>query len=147
MNSQAGSISYALVHLKAGHPSALQPLWARYHAQLVRRARRQLRQKRDDVALSDEDDIALSAFRSFYEGVKEGRYPELDDRDNLWRVLVHIAACKIVDKRRYETRGQRDRRRAQSLPSPNQQDHDSALLGLVIGDEPSPVLIATVTEE
>jgi DNA-directed RNA polymerase specialized sigma24 family protein len=148
MDSQAGTITHAIVNLKEGHSSALQSLWVRYHAQLVRRARRQLQAKRVDLAVSDEEDIAASAFQTFYDGVKQGRFPQLNDRDDLWRILVHIAACKIADKRRYDTSARRDTRRTQSLHVPTgQSDDESLLLEPIVGKEPGPELIATVTEE
>ena len=43
---------------------------------------------------SDEEDVALSAFQSFYQGIARGRFPQLEDRDNLWRLLITITARK-----------------------------------------------------
>ncbi len=47
---------------------------------------------------SDEEDAALSAFQSFCQGAAQGRFPRLDDRHDLWRVLVTITARKATDQ-------------------------------------------------
>ena len=44
---------------------------------------------------TDEEDIVQNAFHSFFQGVANGRFlSQLDDRDNLWRLLVVITARK-----------------------------------------------------
>ena len=35
-----------------------------------------------------------SAFGSVIEGISQGRFPRLDDRDDLWRILMVIAAAR-----------------------------------------------------
>jgi hypothetical protein len=44
--------------------------------------------------VADEEDIALSALNSLYDGVQAGRFPRLNDRDDLWKLLVTIACRK-----------------------------------------------------
>jgi hypothetical protein len=46
----------------------------------------------------DEEDIAISAFDSFFKGVKEQRFPRLNDRNDLWRILLMITARKAIDQ-------------------------------------------------
>jgi hypothetical protein len=55
--------------------------------------------------VKDEEDVALSAFDSVIEGVGQGRFPRLDDRDDLWRILVAIARRKVIDELRRQDRG------------------------------------------
>ena len=45
----------------------------------------------------DEEDAASSAFESFCRGAQLGRFPRLDDREDLWRILVTITARKAAD--------------------------------------------------
>jgi hypothetical protein len=78
-----GSVTHWLAHLKAGDPAAAKALWDGYFARLVELARTRLRA--GARAAADEEDVALSAFDSFYRGAGEGRFPRLDDRDDLWR--------------------------------------------------------------
>ncbi len=87
-----GSVSRWLGDLKAGDAAAAQPLWERYFARLVGLARAKLRGARRGGAAADEEDAALSAFNSFCAGVACGRFPQLADRDDLWRLLVVITA-------------------------------------------------------
>ena len=102
-----GSVTHWIGDLKAGDQRAVQPLWDRYFGQLVERARAELCALRSPMAVSDEEDVALSAFHSLYEGMRQGRFPRLDDRDDLWRLLVHLTACKALDRHRQECRQKR----------------------------------------
>jgi hypothetical protein len=147
----AGSVSRWICGLKAGHQEALQPLWDRYYAMLADRARAKLARVRTSTAIDDEEDVALSAFHAFYRGVREGRFPKLEDRDDLWRLLVHLSACKALDCRRAVVRQKRGGGRVLSeadLVGPAADAEDCAnALDQIIGSEPSPEFAATVAEE
>ena len=81
-------------------------LWERYFDRLVRLARKRLACRAGGV--EDEEDAALSAFDSFCAGLARGRFTELGDRDDLWKLLVVITARKAaaqVDRRRTLKRG------------------------------------------
>jgi ECF sigma factor len=79
----AGSVTRWIGDLKAGEEKALQPLWDRYYSALVERARSKLYALRSSTATNDEEDVASSAFHSLYQGLREGRFPQLEDRDDL----------------------------------------------------------------
>src|SRR5262249_22795994 len=66
-----GSVTRWIDELKAGEDAAVQPLWERYFARLVRLARAKLRVARRGAS-EDEEDAALSAFNSFCAGVARG---------------------------------------------------------------------------
>jgi hypothetical protein len=83
-----GSVTHWLGQLCAGDQAAAQPLWERYFQRLVDQARARLRATPRRVA--DEEDVALSVFDSFCRGAERGRFPQLSDRDDLWRLLVVI---------------------------------------------------------
>src|SRR5262245_41879020 len=93
MSSQ-GSVTRWLTALKGGDEAASQALWERYHRQLVTLAKKKLGAAPRREA--DEEDVVQNAFRSFFRGVAGGRFPELHDRDNLWRLLVVITARKAL---------------------------------------------------
>src|SRR5262245_27105165 len=76
--------------LEDRNPEAAQRLWERYFAEMVRLAGQKL--PRHGRRAFDEEDVALSAFKSFCAGVEQGRFPRLADRDDLWRLLVTITA-------------------------------------------------------
>ena len=97
-----GSVSRWLDPLKGGDAAAAQELWERYFHQLVRLARQRLQSAPPPAA--DEEDIALSAFASFCRGASAGRFPQLADRDDLWKILVVLTARKASHLLRDEGR-------------------------------------------
>jgi DNA-directed RNA polymerase specialized sigma24 family protein len=103
--ANGNSVSMMLDGLKAGNDRDIQRLWDRYFERLVRLAGSRLpgHAKR----AFDEEDIALSAFRSFCARVEKGQFPRMDDRDDLWRVLSTITTRKAVDIVRHQTRQKR----------------------------------------
>src|SRR5688572_81469 len=86
------SITRWLNELRDGDTKAAQPLWETYFRRLVQLANRRLH--RAPRRAADEEDVALSAFKSFCMGVQQGKFPRLADRDDLWPLLVAITAHK-----------------------------------------------------
>jgi RNA polymerase sigma factor (sigma-70 family) len=125
--------------LKAGEREAVQQLWQRYYQRLVALARQKL--GRLPRRAADEEDVALSAFDSFIRRAEQGRFPRLEDRQDLWQLLVVLTRRKIVDHRDYEESARRDWRRIQHDAA------DGSLVRGLIGREPDPVLAAQVGEE
>jgi len=95
------SVMTSIQGLKQGDELAAHDLWERYFGQLVEVARKKLPMhiKRS----FDEEDVALSAFHSLCTGVKANRFPELEDRDNLWALLVVITTRKAMRRIRKNT--------------------------------------------
>lgn len=133
--SSEGSVTAWLAQIRQGDPDAAQRLWERYFAQLVHLAQARLRGRPRRIA--DEEDVALSAFDSFCRGAGAGRFPQLDDRDNLWRILVTLTAQKAAGLARSESRQKRG--------GGNVLD-EGALEG-VVGHEPTPEFAAQAAEE
>lgn len=100
--AETGSVTHWIVALKDGDLAAAQPLWKRYYRQLIVLARNKLRSSRRREA--DEEDVVQVAFQSFFHSIAEGRFPELADRDGLWRLLVFITAKKALKQLTYEQR-------------------------------------------
>jgi RNA polymerase sigma factor (sigma-70 family) len=101
-----GSITRWIADLQLGSADpalarAQEALWSRYFRRLVGLAN----QKLGDAprALADEEDVAVSALRSLFEGVPDGRFPKLHDRNGLWPLLAKITANKAIDQRRRVT--------------------------------------------
>jgi DNA-directed RNA polymerase specialized sigma24 family protein len=90
--SAPGSVTEWLGRLQAGDVAGAQPLWERYFQRLVGLARKKLRGNKP--RLGDEHDIALMAFHSFCRAAKQGRFPRLSDRKDLWQILVMLTARK-----------------------------------------------------
>ncbi len=90
------TITVWLNRLKAGdRDPATQRLWSAYFERMVRLAQQHLGKRR---LPSDGEDVALSAFDSFVNAVEAGRFPRIDDRDDLWKVLFVITSRKAVDQ-------------------------------------------------
>jgi RNA polymerase sigma factor (sigma-70 family) len=70
-------------------------LWEHLFDRLVRYARKIILDTPRRV--EDEEDVALSVFKSFCEATKKGRFHDLNDRDSLWKVLLKITARKSID--------------------------------------------------
>jgi DNA-directed RNA polymerase specialized sigma24 family protein len=97
-----GSVTRWLQLVKAGDHAAVGPLWERYCPRLVALARGRLQGAPRRAA--DEEDVVLSAFDSFCRGAERGRFPRLDDRNDLWRLLLVITARKASHLARDERR-------------------------------------------
>jgi RNA polymerase sigma factor (sigma-70 family) len=137
--STTGSISFCLGDLKTGGQCAAQLLWERYGRQLVALARKHLHGA--PCAAADEEDVALSAFDSLCRGAGQGRFPQLNDRGNLWQLLAVITARKAHALARHE---RRQKRGGGGLVDPMTQQ---LALAQAVGREPTPAFAAQVAEE
>lgn len=142
--SQPGSVTHWIVALKEGDLAAAQPLWKRYYRQLITLARNKLRSSR--LREADEEDVVQVAFQSFFRAVSEGRFPELNDRDGLWRLLVVITAKKAMKQLAYE---QRLKRGGTTLGTSGiyTLGSDDAALAQFVDAEPTPEFAAQVADE
>jgi DNA-directed RNA polymerase specialized sigma24 family protein len=136
--SSPGSVSEWLVRLKGGDEAVLQPLWERYFRRLVGLARTRL--AGSPRRGSDEEDVALSAFDSFYQRAEAGKFPQLNDREDLWRVLMVITSRKAL-------RLLRDERRQKRGGNLSIEECNDRELEQVIGDEPTPEFAVQVAEQ
>jgi len=138
MNAADDTLARWLGQLRSGEQSAARELWGQYFGPMVELARSKLRGM--SARAADEEDVALSAFKSFCRAVEAGRYTNLFDRDGLWALLVTITARKAVDLRRHE------HRRKRRAPTGADADGGPALDDL-IGREPDPEFVARIAEE
>ena len=96
----SGSVSQWIESLKRGEPGAAAHVWQRYHGNLLRLARRRLNGAALRVA--DEEDVVCTAFQSFFRRARDGQFPELAGRDELWALLSTITHRKAVNVLRIE---------------------------------------------
>jgi DNA-directed RNA polymerase specialized sigma24 family protein len=141
------SISFWLDRLKAGDAAGAQPLWESYFQRLVGLARARLRSGPRRAA--DEEDVALSAFDSFCRGAQQGKFPQLADRDDLWRLLVTITERKAARQLRHEHRLKRGGAAVISSDTAAHGGRDSVVAGIeqIAGREPTPEFAAQVADE
>jgi DNA-directed RNA polymerase specialized sigma24 family protein len=137
---EGGSISRCIAELKRGNHKAAQELWARYFRRLTSLARSRLRAS--DRRVTDEEDVALSAFDSLCRRAQEGRFPRLDDRDDLWRLLVVITMRKAIGVSQRERRPRHGGGVIRLL-----SELDITEVERVLGGEPTPELAAEAAEQ
>jgi DNA-directed RNA polymerase specialized sigma24 family protein len=132
---------------KSGDHDAAEQLWQRYYVELVRLCRRKLGHHPRRAA--DEEDMALSAFASFCDGAQKGNFPLLSDRNNLWSLLVTIAARKVADRIEHDHRQKRGQGkvRGESVFDNARNPIDERGIHQVIGNDPTPDFAAAVIEE
>lgn len=125
--------------LREGESKATVRLWNLYFERMMIVARRKLSSV--NRAPRDEEDVALSAFRSFCLGMREGRFATGDEADNLWPLLVTLTINKAIDHVRHCGRKKRGGNpdRLQNLRGPE-------LLDRLASNEPAPELVAATAE-
>jgi len=147
MNSSEQSVTVWISHLKDGDQEAAQQIWERYCQRLVHLAASKFRGAPRRV--NDEEDMVLAAFDSLYRGVEAGRFAKLDDRDDLWQLLVMITERKVIDAFHHERRQKRGggNVRGESVFSGKQEDEPRGGIGGISGEELSPDAAVASIEE
>ena len=89
-----GSVTKWIAELKSGDEVAAQRILERYFGQIVEFAKRRI-----DGALrvADEEDVAIEAFESLFKAFDLGRLETLQNRDELWSLLLKTAHRKVCD--------------------------------------------------
>ena len=86
-------ISVLLQRVKEGRDDeATAGLWEQYFDKLVHVARRNIGSLPKRAV--DEEDVALSAINSFFKAAEAGRLSNLQNRDELWKMLVTMVIRK-----------------------------------------------------
>lgn len=148
MSDLQESITTWIQQLKAGQADAAQHLWETYFLRMVELARQKLAGTKKTVA--DEEDVAVSAFRSFCVRAREGRFTQLTDRDNLWPLLMAITQNKSIDMIRRQNRQRRGGTGAKE-PEPLSLgriiDETANSLSDLLSREPDPEFAALMADE
>ena len=142
-----GDVTKWLDGLTRRDEAAAQALWQHYFEKLLRLARRRLEglPRRE----ADEEDVVLSAMHSFCQGVAAGRFPQLKDRHDLWKLLVTITAHKALAQFKRQRARKRGSGRVRGQSAFLGMDSSTAQAGIerIIGEEPTPAFAAMVVEE
>jgi DNA-directed RNA polymerase specialized sigma24 family protein len=127
------SVTLWIDGIRAGDDADIHRLWDRYFERLVRLAGARL--PTHSRRSFDEEDVALSAFQSFCSRAGHGQFPQLNGRDELWRLLATITVRKALDTLRHQNRQKRGGGRVlgeSALPA------DGEGLADVLSREPTP---------
>ncbi len=139
-SSDDGSITRCLGLIRAGDRAAAQPHWERYFGRLVALARGRLRAS--PRGLDGAEDVALSAFDSFYRRAEDGQFPKLQDRGDLWQVLYVLTVRKAINLLHHQTRRSRGGGRVRTL-----SDLEDLGASGFLDPELTPQLAAIMAEE
>ena len=144
-NAVPESISQWLLNLAEGDTEAAEKIWNDYFGKLVRLARRKL----DGVPSRDfdEEDVALSAMRSFYQGIAKHKFRHLHNRDDLWKLLVTITARKATARRRVHFSQKRGGGQTRGESIFGQTDEEQGGIANILGMEPTPEFAVSVAED
>lgn len=132
--TEGGTVTQWIALLRTGNEDAATQLWKLF----IHRLRTLLRKQLHGPSY-DEEDVALSSFRVLCRCLSEGRYPDLVNRDQLWRVLATIAVRKSRDYFESET--------CQKRGGPGHCTGDAASLANAASKEPGPEIEALMTDE
>lgn len=135
-----GSVTHWLSLLRAGDPQAAEFIWDRYFSQILHLAHRQLLGLRDRSR--DAEDVALSTLNALCHAASHGRLANVQDRHDLWRLLVTCALNRVRNLRLYENRLKRGGAHVtETVPL-----HDSLVTGTVTA-EPTPEEAAQLADD
>jgi DNA-directed RNA polymerase specialized sigma24 family protein len=138
--SSEDSITRLIGHLKNGNRETSQQLWEVYFGRLVRLAHGRLRGAARSGA--DAEDVVVSVFDSFFRRAEQGQFPQLEDRDDLWKLLFVLTVRKAINHIDHERRLSRGGGHIRSL-----NDLDGLDARELTCIEASPELAAQMTEE
>ena len=97
----------------------------------------------------DEEDVVISAFHSFWKGAQGGRFPRLNDRHDLWRILVTITERKAYAQLKHAGRHKRGAGQVRGESIFVRDDGSNVYRGIQQfgGPEPTPEFAAMMIEE
>ena len=145
INANEGSVTGVIRKLQDGDRDSAEQLWNHYHARLVALARKKLHSRVRRVV--DEEDVVLQAIDECFRSVEAGRYPSLQDRDNLWALLAKITERRALNANREAAREKRGGGLVRGDSVFLRQD-ESVCFGpdATPAREPTPEMIAELTE-
>ena len=147
--SEDNSISRQLDGIKQDDEAAIAAFWDRYYPALAKFAEKRLEAIGVQQRAFNGEDVAASAMMSFLRAVQKNRFPMLDSKDGLFRLLRRITVRKVTDrKRKCQTlkAGSGDLRGESAFGS-NADSGTAPGIDGVQGESPSPEWIAIMEEE
>ena len=129
---------------KTNDGTAAERLFDRYFNQITAIARRRMTGGR--LAVSDEEDVALSVFQSVFSGIADGRLQPAS-RDELWALLLTMVRQKAIDHIRREMAAKRGGGRVAGSSQFNLLDDEGRGLSDLPGNTLPPSFLAMFKEE
>lgn len=136
-----------LEKLTQGDSEAAERLWNDYYTRLVRLAHKKLAVSKKRV--SDEEDLALQVIGDFCEAATRNRFPNLRDRDDLWRLLFTILdrmSKRVIANERRQKRGGGDVRGESAFVGAADSSAFGAMDQQAVAREPTPAEASELAE-
>lgn len=95
------SVTRMIQRLKDADLQAAEDIWRRFFRRLLPLAKARLKASPDRSV--DEEDVLAVAFDRFFRAVREDRFAQLHDRDDLWQILLMLIDREIADHYRRST--------------------------------------------
>ncbi|MEM7477678.1 MAG: ECF-type sigma factor [Planctomycetota bacterium] len=96
-----GSVTYYMNQMREGNREGADELWKRFYSRLVRLAHNRINAKFRRV--TSEEDVASIAIAECFKSLEEGRFPELEGREDLWNRLAQITERRALNEVRRQT--------------------------------------------
>ena len=97
--------------------------------------------------VADAEDVVIVAFEKFLRYAKKGRFPQLDDRFDLWQVLLLVTDQVAIDQRRKTSAARRGAFVTRSLELAGGRDNESGADWQPAAPEPTPEFIVAASEQ
>jgi RNA polymerase sigma factor (sigma-70 family) len=145
-DNSADDVTGWIEKIRTGDEDAAQLLWDRYAEDIMDVARRTMKDAPKRV--EDEEDVAVIAFKSLLAGIVAGRFPELDRREQLWRLMIVITTRKAaasIEKASRQKRGGGKVRGDSAMIEPDESL--SAGFDRLPSEKPTPQVAAAIADE
>lgn len=135
-------VSVWIEELRRADQDSARLVWNHFAGRLLALAGQRLSARSKRVY--DEEDAVQSVFQSICSGFAQGRFPDLKDREGLWRLMLVITSQKIANRYRFDAQQRRDIRRTatDSIFSSTSEDSRVELGTMVASREPTPEFAA-----
>ncbi len=97
-----GSVTRVIRRMQSGNADGASLLWQRFYSKLRKLVQSRLGSSRS--MMSDEEDVALDSLAELFQGLLKGKYPSLDSRESLWKLLVTVSSRNVMDELNKERR-------------------------------------------
>lgn len=132
---EPGSISKAISQNGTIDETSAQLLWERFFERLCRFASGKIYKRHR--RLLDPEDVAGSAMFALMDGLKQGRFHNVHNRDQIWQMLVVIASRKAFNKSKFLDRDKRGGKLTHSDATLNGQGLDNLTEYIDSSDDPA----------
>lgn len=126
---------------------AAQRLYERYLQQLADQARK--RMNGTPRRMADEEDVAHTVLANFFEQIRQGSFPQLANRYDLWQVLLMLTNRRVADLHRRHfclKRGAGREVGESAIGECGADDCECRAIEQIVGREPDPELAAEMED-